>query len=426
MATFKAVPDTRYKRKNNTHRYCLRTMVEGKVRYLPLDYELTAEQHNLVFKKMSTSTDCINLREKFNDLETKAERIYCSMRRFDPERFKHMFYGKGESIFEDDINLPKTLALTELTEYYLRNADIKHSTKIHFKCSMSIIEQFFPGIYIDEIDPKFLKKFETKMLGKGKSISTVSSYLRNLRTLINYYKDEKKLLPIDFDYPFGKTGHSIKSVRKKKRVMSEDDIQKVIQMDKFDNPKQEYARNIWLVLYNCNGINPIDLLKLRWDSFAVDHIPLIRTKTETTRKYYIQEISIPLTDELKYYLNKVGDPSSKFVLGKLHEGYSETSLYNRKNRFRQEINAELKKIGERLNISVTLRMSSARDCYAMTLKRNNVSREFTADSLGHSDIRTTSNYLDSLSIAESFDVNNMLVKRKKDNNQNSEESAEVA
>ena len=57
-------------------------------------------------------------------------------------------------------------------------------------------------------------------------------------------------------------------------------------------------------------------------------------------------------------------------------------------------------------------MSTARDCYAMTLKRNGVSREFTSDSLGHSDIRTTSHYLDSLSIDESFEVNNNLVRRK--------------
>jgi hypothetical protein len=174
MATFNVMPDPRYKRKNNTRRICLRTIVEGKVRYLPLDYELTEEQQKLVFKKMSTSKDCIDLREKFNDLETKAERIYDQMRRFDRERFKQMFYGKAEPLVEDDINLPKTNALTELTEYYLKNAAIKHSTKIHFKCSMNIIEQYSPGIYVDEIDIKFLKKFEVQMIGKRKSASTVS------------------------------------------------------------------------------------------------------------------------------------------------------------------------------------------------------------------------------------------------------------
>lgn len=415
MATFKVVQDKRYIRKNDTHRYCLRTTVAGKVRYLPLDYGLTSTQHDLVFKKMSTSKECIDLREKFNEYETKAERIFSSMRRYNPERFKQMFYDKGDSIYEIDADLPKTLKLTELAAYYLKNADIKRSTMIHVKCSLNIIELYSPGIYLDEIDPKFLKLFESKKIEQGKSMSTVSSYLRNLRTLINYYKDQKKLLPTDFVYPFGKAGHSIKNVRKKKRVMSEDDILKVIELDEFDSPKQEYARDIWLFLYYANGINPIDLLKLRWDGLKDIYIPLVRTKTETTRVYDIKEITIPLTKELKFYLNKVGDPTSPFVLGKIKEGYTQTSLLNRKNRFRNEINTELKKIGKRLNLSVSLIMSTARDCYAMTLKRNKVPIEFISDSLGHSDPRTTLHYLDSLSIDESFEVNNRLVKRKKDN-----------
>lgn len=412
MATFKVLPDPRYKRKNGTHRYCLRAIVEGKVQYIPIDYGLTTEQHDRVFKQKSMTSDCIDIREKFNTLEVKAERIYNSLRRYDPKRFKEVFSGKGELTHESDLDLPQILELSALTDYYLSKANIKRSTKIHFGCSLNVIERYSPGIHLDEIDPKFLREFESKMLGQGKSISTVSSYLRNLRTLVNYFMNEKKVLPSDFVYPFGKGGHSIKNVRKKKRVMSEDDILKVIEMEDFDSPKQEYARDIWLILYNANGLNPIDLLKLRWDSMKDDHIPVIRTKTETTRVYDLQEITIPITEELRYYIDKVGDPSSPFLLGKLKEGYSETSLLNRKNRFRQEINLELRKIGERLNLPVPLTMSTARDCYAMTLKRNGVPREHTSDSLGHSDIRTTSHYLDSLSIDESFAVNNNLVKRK--------------
>jgi integrase len=123
-------------------------------------------------------------------------------------------------------------------------------------------------------------------------------------------------------------------------------------------------------------------------------------------------LTLPLDDELKYYLNKVCDPISLFVLGKLKDGYSEVTLYNRKNRFRQEINIELKKIREKLNLSAPLLMGTARDCYASTLKRNGVPREFIGDMLGHNDPRTTSHYLDSLSIEESFNINKHLVKRK--------------
>jgi integrase len=411
MATFRVVPDKRYSRKNNEHRICLITTVEGKVRYLPLKYEISKEQYDLAFKKKSMRSDCIDLREEFHAIETRAERIYNSMRRYDPERFKKLFYEDGNSVDDVDPEMPMTLQLSKLIQYYLDKSTLKYSTKIHVKVSLNLVDQYSPGIHIDEIDSKFLKGYETKMLNDGKSISTISSYMRNLRTIINYYRG-LNVLPADYIYPFGKNGYSIKNVRKRKHVLSADEILRVIELEEFDSPKQEFARNIWLILYYGNGINPIDLLRLRWNQINNNSITLIRTKTETTRVYDMQEILIPLTDELKYYLDKVGVPTSPFLLGKLKDGYTQKSLYNRKGRFRDEINSELKKIREKLNLSVPFLMSTARDCYAMTLKRNGVSREFTSDSLGHSDIRTTAHYLDSLSIDESFAVNNNLVKRK--------------
>ena len=209
-------------------------------------------------------------------------------------------------------------------------------------------------------------------------------------------------------------GYSIKSHRKKKAVLSNDEILRIIEIDKFDSPKQEYAINIWLTLYYGCGINPIDLLKLRTKNVEGNHAHLIRTKTETTRKSNVQELALPLTDELRYYLNKVCDPTSPFVLGKIKEGFTEVSLRNRKNRFRNEINPELRKIREKLNLSAPLLMATARDCYASSLRRSGVSVSDIGDMLGHNDPRTTLHYLDSLSIDESFEVNNRLVKRRKD------------
>lgn len=414
MATFKVVPDNRYKRKDNTHRYCLRTIVDGKVKYLPLEFEMTTEQHNLVFVKKLMSNDFIDFREKISALETKAERIYTSMKRYDPERFKQLFYSNGENPNGIDEGLPKTLSVEKLFEYYLNNNQIKRGTKAHMLVAQRMLNYFQPGIFMDEIDAKLLKRFEQSPYSEGKSVSTVSSYMRDIRTVINYFSQVKKIMPADYIYPFGKGGYSIKSHRKKKNVLREDEISSVIELDHFPNYKQEYARDIWLTLYYGCGINPIDLLRLRWENVESNHIHLIRKKTETTRKSNIQELVLPLTEDLKYYLNLVGDPTSPFVLGKIKEGYTETSLMNRKNRFRIEINTELKKISSRLNLSVPLIMSTARDCYASTLKRKGVPREFIGDMLGHSDPRTTSHYLDSLSIDETFDVNDKLVKRKKD------------
>lgn len=424
MATFKVVADKRYKRKDNTNRYCLRVTVEGTVRYLPLQFQLTPEQHTLVFSKKAMGTECIDFREKIREIEIKAERVYNSMRRYDAERFKQLFYDQGKISGEQDSSLPITLSVTELFQYYADNTQIKEGTKIHMKVTQSMLNKFHSGIYIDDIDVKFLKSFELNQLGKGKSISTVASYMRDIRTVTNYFRQAKKILPADYEYPFGKGGYSIMSVRKMKNVLLADEIMAVITQKKFEDPKQEYARNIWLCLYYANGINVIDLLRLRWDNVEYNHIHLIRKKTETTRKSNIQELTIPLTPELKYYINLVGDPTSPFVLGKIKEGYTETALRNRKNRFRQEINTELKKISTSLKLTVPLIMASARDCYASSLNRMGVPREFISNMLGHNDPRTTSHYLDSLSIDGTFKVNDFLVKGKKDGND--EEAAAVA
>lgn len=412
MATFKVIPDKRYKRKDGSHRYCLRATVNGKVHYLQLNFTLSEQQHKLVFVKKAMTREYINFREQISDLETKAERIYTSMRVFDFNRFKVLFYSKEEVENEDDPELPETLAIKELFDYYIKHADIKHATKTYLNVAKNLFEQFQPNLYVDDITIKFLKKFEKNQLNQSKSISTASSYLRNLRTILNYFRNVKKIIPSDYKYPFGQGGYSLKSIRKKKMVLSDDEIQKVIELDEFDSWKQEYARDIWMVLYYGSGINPIDLLRLRWKNVEENYIHLIRKKTETTRKSTIQELTLPLTDELKYYLNKVADPTSPFVLGKIKESYSEITLFNRKNRFRQEINTELKKIRQKLNLSAPLLMGTARDCYASTLNRKGVPREFIANMLGHHDPRTTSHYLDSLSIEGTFDVNKNLVKRK--------------
>ena len=59
-----------------------------------------------------------------------------------------------------------------------------------------------------------------------------------------------------------------------------------------------------------------------------------------------------------------------------------------------KINKELRKIGKRLNLSVPLDISLARDAYANTLKRANVPINQIGEQLGHADPKTTLKYLD--------------------------------
>jgi integrase len=416
MATFKVIRDNRYKRRDGSNRYCLKVSANGKNYYVHLDFNLTPQQHTLVFEKKSMARDAIEFRKQVSDLETKAARTYSSMRLFEIERFRTLFNDKDAVVKPIESDLPKSLALKELFEFYARKNPGKINTNTHKKSSLSALEKYQRNLYVDDITVPFLKQFERDMLSNGSSLASVSSYLRDLRTIINYFQSTKRIIPNDYQYPFGKGGYSIKNFRRKKSVLSNEEILKVIEFDDFDSSKQEYARNIWLVLYYGSGINPIDLLKLRWKNRERNGIRLIRTKRETTRQSELQEIYIPLTQNLRYYLNKVAIPEeiSPFVLGKLHEGYSEQSLVNRKNRFRQEINPELRRIKEKLGLSAPLTMASARDAYASSLNRNGTSRAAISEMLGHQDLRTTNHYLDSLSSDKAHQINEGLVSRTKD------------
>ena len=153
-------------------------------------------------------------------------------------------------------------------------------------------------------------------------------------------------------------------------------------------------------------------MRMRWDNIHENHIRIFRKKTETTQKKVRLEIVIPLTQPLKELINKVGDPNSNFLIGQIKENYTDQSITNRKNKVRGYINPELRKIGEKLNLSVPLTMKTARDCYASTLKRNGYSNDVIGEQLGHSDPSSTSHYVDSLGLDRVTEINEGLVQKR--------------
>jgi site-specific recombinase XerD len=61
----------------------------------------------------------------------------------------------------------------------------------------------------------------------------------------------------------------------------------------------------------------------------------------------------------------------------------------------QVTNKWMKRIGEKLGIEKPITTYAARHSFSTVLKRSGASIEFISEALGHSDVRTTENYLDS-------------------------------
>jgi len=400
MPSIKIVLDTRKKLKENKFNLCVRVCHKGNVLYLAIpNAKVTESQYNQVFVHESIDEGSIKFRESVHEFKTRCERIYAEMAVFNPTRFREKAYSKEKE-------LPKALVLKDLFDYYIENyRGITIRTRKHFRLSINYLEAFQSGLTVHDITGEFLKDFEDRKLKEGLARSTIDGIFRNLRRIINYFMYEKKTIPLTFPYPFGKGGYSIKTTWPKKLVMKNTEIQKLVDYKGFENPEQEYARDIWLFLYRANGINFADLLKMRWDHIVGGYLIFFRKKTENTRKNNVKPITAPLTPKLQGLIQKLGVKDSPFILGMLEEGYSENTFENLSHKMRSNLNEKLLEISEKLDLSVPLKLKTARDCYASTLRRAKVPKDDIGDMLGHANAIVTEHYLDSLNLEETDEIN---------------------
>jgi integrase len=394
--------DRRKKLQNGLYNLVVRVNVGNDMIYLNIA-KLTEEQFKHVFIKRSGDDESIAIREQSEIDRVKCERICNKLKPFSKARFRELFYEEGKG-------LPKTLLLKDLfKDYYTTNENIKHSSKGRYRSSMNIFETFMIGATVYDVTPDYLRRFERYKLSKGNSPATIASNITDLKRILNYYTKVKKIIPRDYEYPFSEIGYRIKNFIPNKSVLENNEIKAVAEMQEFDSPEQEYARDIWLLLYRCNGSNFTDLLRMRWSNVTEKEIRFYRKKTETTRKKNIKQIIVPRKPGVNHLLKKIGDLNSLFVLGLLQEGYSEETIVNKSNKMRMELNVHLKAITTKLNLSSPLRLNKARECYATTLSRAKRSIDKIGEAMGHSTITVTKNhYIGDMNIEEMSELNDAL------------------
>ena len=402
MATFNIVLDKRTKLKKDKYNLAIRMVNVSDVMYINVS-KMTQKQYDQVFIQKAKDKESIAFRETCNGYVTKCENIFEQLKPFNKTRFREMFVEK-------DKDAHHSLLLSALFDAYIeKDGELKPKTKDAIKYTKNRLEDFKPGMSVGDVTINFLKRFEKKKMGEGSSQATIDHHMRNLRLVINYFRDVEKIIPAQYEYPFGKGRFSISSFFPNKQVLKETEIRSVIELEDIATEDQEYARDIWLLLYRCNGANFADLLRMKWDQIKGDYIVFTRKKTENTRKNNKKDIIVPLTDKLKELIEKIGDKSSPYILGLLPEGYSDRFFENKNHKIKQIINRDLAKIRTKLKLTTPLQLGKARDCYASTLMRNGQSRDDIGQMMGHSNSVVTEHYLASIDTERTFKINQSLM-----------------
>ena len=133
------------------------------------------------------------------------------------------------SLLKDAIKKDKPVNVTfpVFAKIYVQESDRKRSTKENLLTTITVLQEFRPGLDFKDITYTFLRDFEVHLKEKGNSVNTVAKHMRQLRTLVNEAINQG-YIPSDA-YPFRK--YKIKQAKGRKEFLTPDELKRLENLD---------------------------------------------------------------------------------------------------------------------------------------------------------------------------------------------------
>ncbi|MEJ7739614.1 MAG: site-specific integrase [Chitinophagaceae bacterium] len=379
------VLDTRREKNDNTFPVKLRVTFERKQQYYPTPYDLTKKAfEKVMFGQRLTDEDKL-LKKQIAAFENKAIEIIGNLPLFTWKAFeKHYLINRGA---KDSIN-------HAFAEYAagLREAG-RIGTAVSYECAQNSLYKFIPDAKFADVTPDSLRKYEKWMLTAGNSVTTIGIYLRSLRTLFSNAINEG-MLTKEY-YPFGKKRYEIPTGNNIKKALPLKDIAAIYRYKPEAGSMTDRTKDYWVFMYLCNGINVKDMCLLKYENIKGDVLEFERAKTARTKRK-VEPIRVTLTGEVQAIINKWGNKpkdGSTFIFPVLEKGITPERERQLIQQLTHLINDRMKSIARQLGITNDVTTYAARHSFATVLQRSGASTEFISEALGHSNVKTTQNYL---------------------------------
>jgi len=181
-----------------------------------------------------------------------------------------------------------------------------------------------------------------------------------------------------------------------KKALTLEEIGRIYKYAAPSNSTKEMAKDYWLFLYLCNGMNVKDFCLLKWSNIDGEMLTYERAKTQRSKKVS-KQIPIALKPQTWSIIKKWGQPSiSKDAFIFPHLDPSMTVETERKvyQQLTKTINKYLKQIAQETGINKNVTTYYARHSFATVLKRSGANVSMISELLGHNSVEVTENYLD--------------------------------
>lgn len=285
----------------------------------------------------------------------------------------------------------------------------QYRTMLHYQATLNSFKRYRDNkdIALREIDAEVMRSYEAYLHHTaGVCKNTSSFYLRILRSTYNKAV-AKGLTPQQ--HPFSDVYTGIAPTRK--RAIPAESVSRIKHLESVKDltPKEEMARDTFLMSFYLRGISFIDLAHLRKSDLKDGYLHYTRSKTgqrltirwekemqEVLEKYQTQTASSPY---LFPFLVDAGNKSHDKTIDKKQE---EVRLYHNAE---SRISYHLRKLGAKIGIKGKLTLYVTRHSWATAARDNNISISVISEALGHHSETTTQIYLRSIKSSEVDDAN---------------------
>jgi site-specific recombinase XerD len=268
----------------------------------------------------------------------------------------------------------------------------------------------FEEISLEEINTSFLRRYEAYMKEEGKTMNTISFYMRTLRSIYNQAVKEH-LIPARYDNPFKEVYTGIAPTRKRALTKEEMHILAELELALYE-PKKRFpslatfnirqqailkkqmtaelraALAMFMFCFHARGMSFVDMAFLRKKNLSNEEISYCRKKTK-------KNMRIRITPPMRFIIDYF-EPTTKtspYVFPLIVPGNGrENRQYENAL---QEQNRLLKIIAEIAGINKLLTTHVARHSWATIARMEHIPISIICEALGHRDEKTTTIYLDS-------------------------------
>jgi integrase/recombinase XerD len=413
----------RMKKKNKKYPAKIRVIHKRE----PRDYQTIFDLSEEEFRKFSASRISVELQEarkKLNDLKREAENFIEQLNPFEfhefenefvkdnklfkqrefkkfipelaPDEFDYSPYHKRFTLFQ--VQHPHRTSISygflEYIKKLLQQGRIGNA--INYLRAYRSLEMFRGNVRLEEITVAYLYQYEQWMLDKGNSKTTIGIVLCTLRAVFNETIDSG-LLKRDKHYPFGRRRYQIPGSKNVKKSLTNKDVENIFYYQSAESLVNK-GKKLWLFCFLANGLNVKDMIHLKYKNIDGEYIILDRAKTERTARGSARPITIYLTEDLLQIIQELGNKDkspNNYIFPFMRPGITLLEQFDLLNHVRRIINESMAKVREALGIEKSITNIVSRHTFSTHLKRAGASTEFIQEALGHTDKKTTENYLDS-------------------------------